>query len=91
MVQQITNNQFAISTNNAKYFQSYNSIVCKIDKKTNHITLSQHWDYSVTTAKHLYRFLRENTALQEVNKKALTIAIKQNDITLVEVNSLDII
>lgn len=56
MVKQLANNQFIVNTKNATYFQSYNSVVCKIDKTTNKVTLSNHWDYSVTTAKYLYKF-----------------------------------
>ena len=44
-------NQFVIDTTNFKYFQSYNSVVCRIDKNKRNVILSQHWDYSVTTSK----------------------------------------
>ena len=51
-------NQFVISTPNAVYFQSYDSVVCRI--KDGKITLSYYWDYSNTTRKHLYIFFRRN-------------------------------
>lgn len=73
MVQQIKNNQFVISTANGVYFQSYQSVVCKIDRATHKITFSSYWDYSRTTSKYLYQFLREYTSLDYecINKKGL--------------------
>ena len=49
-------NQFIIRTPKAIYFQSYRSVVAKIDKN-NKVILSENWDYSHTTLKHLYNFL----------------------------------
>ena len=90
MVQQLANNQFVINTKNGKYFQSYNSVVCKIDKSTNKVTLSNHWDYSVTTRKYLYRFLNEKTSLGKLNKKEVKTLISKGVITLVLTPSLKI-
>lgn len=39
--------------------QSYNSKVAVYDKECDILTLGRHWDYSVTTLKHVYRFLEE--------------------------------
>lgn len=52
-------NQFEIVTNKATYFQSYNSVVAKIDRNGK-VILSSYWDYSNTTMKHLYIFLRDH-------------------------------
>ena len=49
-------NQFIIRTPKAIYFQSYQSVVAKIDKNGN-LILSENWDYSKNTCKHLYNFL----------------------------------
>lgn len=46
--------------NNIILFQSYNSIICKIDYKKNVIYFGEDWDYSITTKKYLYKFLRDN-------------------------------
>ena len=46
-------NQFVINTPKAVYFQSYESVVAKIDRKGS-LILSDNWDYSNTTRKHLY-------------------------------------
>ena len=51
-------NQFVVTTPKAIYFQSYDSVVCKIEGGK--VTLSDYWDYSNTTRKHLYIFLRRN-------------------------------
>lgn len=50
-------NQFFITTNNGRFFQSYRSIVAKVDNK-GQVWLSADWDYSRTTMKYLYQFLR---------------------------------
>ena len=53
-------NQFLIETKDAFYFQSYSSLISKIDKKRNKIYLDPiYWDYSRTTSKYLYSFLGE--------------------------------
>lgn len=51
-------NQFVITTNKGVFFQSYRSIIAKIDKK-GQVWLSSYWDYSQTTTKYLYQFLKE--------------------------------
>lgn len=90
MVQQLANNQFVINTENATYLQSYNSVVCKIDKSTNKVTLSNHWNYSVTTSKYLYSFLNEKTSLGKLNKKEVKTLISKGVITLILTPSLKI-
>lgn len=39
--------------------QSYNSTVAIYDKEAKILTLGRHWDYSVTTIKHIRQFLNE--------------------------------
>lgn len=90
MVKQLANNQFVINTENATYLQSYNSVVCKIDKPTKKVTLSNHWDYSVTTSKYLYKFLNENTSFGKLNKKEVKTLISKGVITLILTPSLKI-
>lgn len=53
-------NQFEIYVNDVKYFQSYNTIIARIDGKRK-ITLDANaLDYSRTTSKYLYLFLGMN-------------------------------
>lgn len=51
-------NQFIITDKGNTFFQSYNSLIAKIDKNGK-VTLYHDWDYSNTTLRHLYMFLRE--------------------------------
>jgi len=53
-------NQFIIyNSDGSKYFQSYNSVIAKIDP-ANNITLDQkYWNYSNTTSKYRNIFLEE--------------------------------
>ena len=57
-VQQLKNkNQFLITDGNKIIFQSYNSKIALIDNTAKTLTLGRHWDYSLTTKKHLTLFL----------------------------------
>ena len=62
----IVANQFIIRDDKATFFQSYKSIIVKIeDGKT--ILDPVYWNYSRTTSKHRSTFLGENT--KETQKK----------------------
>ena len=54
-------NQFVIFDNKKTTFQSYDSTIAVIDKTkiNNDLTLGKDWNYSPTTLKHLYLFLKE--------------------------------
>lgn len=52
-------NQFVIFGDRKRIFQSYDSICCVVDEKG--VTLGRDWDFSVTTLKYLYMFLKEYT------------------------------
>ena len=52
-------NQFIMNDEKKIVFQSYDSIVAVIDKKTGVLSLGADWDYSYTTRKHLYLFLND--------------------------------
>ena len=59
-VRQLENkNQFIMENEKEVIFQSYDSIIAIINKITKNLTLGCDWDYSRTTLKHLYIFLRE--------------------------------
>jgi hypothetical protein len=82
-------NQFVIRTKKATYFQSYNSVVCKLDGIN--IILSNNWDYSNTTRKHLYIFLRQNGYYNLSSAKDVRNAIKEGWVILKKVPSLNIV
>src|SRR5574344_581250 len=50
-------NQFIIEDKENVFFQSYNSMICKVDHAERTITFGQDWDYSRTTSKYLHKFL----------------------------------
>ena len=95
MVRQLINdngnyaaNQFVIKTEKAVYFQSYNSVICKLDGIN--IVLSANWDYSNTTRKHLYMFLRQNGYYNLSSAKEVRKAIAEGWVILKKVSSLTI-
>ena len=53
-------NQFVIEVNGCVYFQSYQSIIAKVEDtdKGKKLTLGSDWDYSRTTSKYLQLFLQ---------------------------------
>lgn len=81
-------NQFVIKTEKAVYFQSYNSVVCKLDGIN--IVLSSYWDYSNTTRKHLYIFLRQHGYYTLCSTKEMRKAIKDGRVIELGVSSLKI-
>ena len=83
-------NQFIIRTPKAIYFQSYRSVVAKIDKNSN-LILSENWDYSNTTRKHLYIFLRMYGYRYLCSAKNMRNAIKDKEVILKKVESLNIL
>ena len=95
MVRQLINdngnpaaNQFIIKTKKATYFQSYDSVVCKLDGVN--IVLSTDWDYSNTTRKHLYMFMRQNGYYSLSSAKEVRKAISERRVTLKKVSSLNV-
>lgn len=59
-------NQFEIKDNNTRFFQSYDSIIVKIENGKVFLD-EKYWNYSKTTSKHRAIFLNENT--KETQKK----------------------
>lgn len=52
-------NQFVVYDNGKITFQSYSTTICTIENGKVSVNRSM-WQYSRTTAKYLYQFLREN-------------------------------
>lgn len=73
-------NQFEINDDNGnRFFQSYDSIIVKIDNTGKVFLDEKTWNYSVTTSKHRNIFLGEST--KETEKK-----IKSGVYTLTNLN-----
>ena len=82
-------NHYIITTElNGIYFQSYDSVICHI--KNGKLTLSQHYDYSFTTLKTLYKFLRQYGYGELCNTKAMREAIDSGVVILENADSLSI-
>lgn len=59
-VRQLENkNQFLMEDEKQAIFQSYNSVIAIYDKENHNLTFGCDWDYSKTTLKHLYIYLRD--------------------------------
>jgi hypothetical protein len=56
-----TANQFEIvDVDNATFFQSYNTLIAEVRDSDGQVYLDEYyWDYSRTTMRHLYNFLRQ--------------------------------
>lgn len=73
-------NQFEIKDDNGNnFFQSYDSIIVKIDASGKVYLDENFWDYSVTTSKHRNIFLGETT-------KETKAKIKSGEYTLTNLN-----
>lgn len=62
-------NQFEIRTEKSVYFQSYDSIIVKIENGITYLD-SHFWDYSKTTGKYRNQFLGEDKKETEKKIKA---------------------
>ena len=80
-VRQLENkNQFIMENEKEVIFQSYNSIIAIINKTTKNLTLGCDWDYSRTTLKHLYIFLREyKNNLDYIEQNEILKALQSNN------------
>ena len=75
-------NQFVITIDGGYIFQSYDSIIAFY--KGGKVYLTEDWDYSKTTRKHLYIFLRDYcNACGHLRKKDILYEIKQGNYILV--------
>ena len=63
-------NQFEIRAGRCRYFQSYNSIIVKIDENNQVYLDSYYWNYSNTTSKYRNQFLYEDTATTKAKIKS---------------------
>jgi len=78
-------NQFLITDNGDEYFQSYRSMIAKRSKGKIYLD-EYYWDYSVTTMKHLYNFLRQWG--HDLNKKKVLQLIEDGVFTLTNLNKV---
>lgn len=77
-------NQFVLTTEKATYFQSYNTLIAKVEKNGK-VTLASAWDYSATTSKYLYQFLKEYSGYSDLNSKSVKKLIKDKTFKYVNI------
>ena len=77
-------NQFVVETDKGKYFQSYDTIIAFVPNNSDDIVLSEDWEYSKTTSKHLYIFLRDYTRFYANQRKDILRGIKDGKLKVVE-------
>lgn len=53
-------NQYVIVDGTNTTFQSYDTTICCIHHASAFISISNYWNYSVTTSKYFYQFMEEN-------------------------------
>jgi len=78
-------NQFVITRNDKTVFQSYKTTIASVD--VHGVTLDRDaLDYSRTTSKHLYIFLRDFTPFQVSTRKDVEKLINAGDIVIGDLN-----
>lgn len=85
IVRQLHNkNQYTITIGNRVYFQSYDSLIAFVTIDANHsIYINKSYiNYSKTTSKHLYLFLKQYSELRIDNLRDLNSFIKRKFIKL---------
>lgn len=81
-------NQYVIDNGENTYFQSYDSVIAMYPNyDSNKITLDKnYWDYSRTTSKYLYQFLRHHTGEAINYKDQVRKKIKSGEYKLANLN-----
>ena len=65
----LTKNQYVATTEDGKFFQSYDTVIAFIDNNGS-VTLDTNWNYSVTTSKYRNIFLGETSKETEAKIKS---------------------
>lgn len=76
-------NQFVITTSKGQYFKSYDSLIGFVTKEGS-IILTEKWNYSQTTVKHLKTFLGCSLTKSQLQKRIDQGGIElKNDLEIV--------
>lgn len=77
-------NQFIIEVSKGYVFQSYDAVIAFYDCNERKVYITKDWDYSNTTRKHFYMFLRDYCgACGEIRKKDIIYEIKYGNYEVV--------
>lgn len=84
-----TANQFEIvDVDNATFFQSYNTLIAEVRDSDGQVYLDEYyWDYSRTTMRHLYNFLRQ-WGYEGLNSKIVRQFIKDGKFKTTNLNEV---
>jgi len=78
-------NQSVINVGDDKYFQSYDTVIAA--EENGIISLDEnYWNYSGTTSKYLYQFLRDYCGVKVYSKRDLVKLIKDKKVNLKNLN-----
>lgn len=77
-------NQFLIETKQNIYFQSYNTIIVKFNKKSKEISISKKFNESLTTSRYTRYFLKEIETFSLDSEKEVLEMIEKGNIKLVK-------
>lgn len=78
-------NQFVFDVPNGYAFQSYKSMIAFYDLNTGKVYITKDWEYSNTTRKHFYMFLRDYCgACGQIRKNDVLYEIEQGNYVLVD-------
>ena len=84
-----TANQFEIvDVDNATFFQSYSTLIAEVRDSDGQVYLDEYyWDYSRTTMRHLYNFLRQ-WGYEGLNSKIVRQFIKDGKFKTTNLNEV---
>lgn len=78
-------NQFVITNGKGQFFQSYGSVIAFMSHNKRTIILTDDWDYSATTLKHLKTFLGTSLSKKEIQHRIDSGSIILNNLIKNEV------
>lgn len=80
-VSQLENkNQFIIETSTNVYFQSYDSVCARYNKKSHTLYVNKDFDYSNTTRKHFYIFVCDYLHISDIENELYFVKSKRKAI-----------
>ncbi len=77
-------NKYIDTVNGIVFLKSYSSIIARYDRKSHTLILGSHWNYSITTLKHLYKFFREEGINLPHSSKEINRMISNGEIEEIE-------
>lgn len=76
----IAQNQFVVTDGSMFTLHSYKSVICVYHRPSATIVVDKKWNYSATTRRYFYQFLREYTGHNVRSKKDFLRLVETNDL-----------